>query len=46
MVEGQTSCGEKVSPYIMILFTHKPSQIYLDAGFIGLMGAVPLFVYA
>ena len=30
---------------VMIIFAQKPSHIYLDAGFIGLMGVVPLLVY-
>jgi len=30
---------------VMIVFAQKPVHIYLDAGFVGLMGAVPLFAY-
>ena len=30
---------------IMIVFAQKPIHIYLDAGFIGLMGLLPLLVY-
>lgn len=30
---------------VMIIFAQKPSHIYLDAGFVGLMGIVPLLVY-
>jgi hypothetical protein len=30
---------------VMIVFAQKPSHIYLDAGFIGLMGVIPLFIY-
>jgi hypothetical protein len=30
---------------VMIVFAQKPSHIYLDAGFIGLMGVLPLLMY-
>ena len=30
---------------VMIVFAQRPSHIYLDSGFIGAMGIIPLFLY-
>jgi hypothetical protein len=30
---------------VMIVFAQRPSHIYLDSGFIGAMGVIPLFLY-
>ena len=30
---------------VMIVFAQKPIHVYLDAGYVGLMGVMPLFIY-
>lgn len=30
---------------VMVIFARKPSHIYIDSGFIGIMGIIPLILY-